>query len=57
MCVCVCVSVCMYIYGECQAQNIIYQVSLNSNGLNYDEKYYKGSCDTTFKKRFANQKK
>ena len=25
--------------------------------LNYDEKYYKGSCKTTFKKRFANDKK
>ena len=25
--------------------------------LNYDEQYYKGSCKTTFKKRFANDKK
>ena len=37
--------------------NIIYQSSLNSNKLNYDEKCYKGSCETTFKKRFANHKK
>ena len=43
--------------GECQAENIIYQASLNSNKLNYDGKYYKGSCETTFKKRFANHKK
>ena len=43
--------------GECQAENIIYQASLNSNKLNYDEKYYKGSWETTSKKRFANHKK
>ena len=42
--------------GECQAENILYQVSLNSNRLNYDEKYYNGSCETTFKIRFANKK-
>ena len=33
---------------ECQATNNIYQASLNSNKINYDEKYYKSSCDTTF---------
>ena len=30
---------------------------MNSNKFNYDEKYYEGSCETTFKKRFANHKK
>ena len=30
---------------------------MNSNKLNYEEKYYKGSCETTFKKQFANHKK
>ena len=51
---------CNYIYkstcslnGEFQVKNIIYQASLNSNKLNYDEKYYKGSC----KNRFADHKK
>ena len=39
------------------SRNIIYQASLNSNKLNCGEKYYKGSCETTFKKRFANHKK
>ena len=34
-----------------------YEASLNSNKRNYDEKYYKGSCKTTFKKQFANHKK
>ena len=45
------------LYEECQAENIIYQASLNSNKLNYDKKYYKGSSETTFKKGFANHKK
>ena len=35
----------------------IYQTSLNSNKLNYEEKYCKGSCETTFKKRLADHKK
>ena len=55
---------CNFIYkntcplnGECQSESIIYQASLNSNKLNYDEKCYKGSCEITFKKRFANHKK
>ena len=43
--------------GDYQAKNIIYQASLKSNKLNYDEKYYIGSCETTLKKRFANQKR
>ena len=43
--------------GQCRAENIIYQASLNSNKLDYDEKYYKGSCETTFEKRFVNHKK
>ena len=30
---------------------------MNSNKLNNDEKYYKGSCETTFEKWFANHKK
>ena len=29
---------------------------MNSNKLNYDEKYHKGSCETTFKRQFANHK-
>ena len=42
--------------GECQAKHIIYKAILNSNKLNYDKKYCKGSCETTFKKQFANHK-
>ena len=43
--------------GECQAENIIDEASLNSNKLNYEEKHCKGSCETSFKKRFGNHKK
>ena len=43
--------------GECLAKNIIQQASLNSNKPNYDEKYYKDSCETIFKKPFASHKK
>ena len=43
--------------GEFQAENINYEAGLNSNKLNYDEKYYKSNCETTFKKRFVNHKK
>ena len=42
--------------GECQAKHIIYKAILNSNKLNYDKKYCKGSCETTFKKQFANHR-
>ena len=42
---------------ECQSKNVIYQASLNSDKLNYGEKYYKCSCEITFKKRFVNHKK
>ena len=35
---------------ERKAQNIIYQTSLNSNKLRYEENYYQSSCETTFKK-------
>ena len=43
--------------GECKTKNIIFQASLNSNKLTYYEKYYKGSCETTFEKRFVNHRK
>ena len=55
-----CNCICKQTYpleGERQTENIIYQASLNSNKLNYDEKYYKSSCETTFKKRFVSHKK
>ena len=42
---------------EYQVENIIYQASLNSNKPYFDEKYDKGSCETTFKKWFTNHKK
>ena len=42
---------------EYQVENIIYQASLNSNNPYFDEKYDKGSCETTFKKWFTNHKK
>ena len=37
---------------ECQAENIIFYPVWNK--LNYDKKYYMGSCETTFEKRVAN---
>ena len=42
--------------GECQAEIIIYQGSLNSNKLNYDKKYYNDSSEITFIKQFPNHK-
>ena len=42
--------------AECPAENVIYQASLNSNKLDYNKKYYKGSCETIFRKQFANHK-
>ena len=41
-CNCIYKNTCL-LNGECQTENIIYQASLNSDKLNYDEKYYKGS--------------
>ena len=43
--------------NECEAENITYQASLNSNKLNYDAKHYKDSCETNFKKQSATHKK
>ena len=43
--------------NECEAENITYQASLNSNELNYDAEHYKDNCETNFKKQFAPHKK
>ena len=55
-CNCINKNVCP-LSGEYPVETIIYQASLNSNQLNYDEKYYKSSSEIAFKKRFANHKK
>ena len=43
--------------GECQADNIIYQATINSNKPNYEPQNYIGLAETNFKKRYANHKK
>ena len=43
--------------GLCLTSSILYQATITSNNTKYKEKRYKGICETTFKKRYANHKK
>ena len=42
---------------KCLTTNIVYKVKVTSSNQNYQEKFYFGSCETTFKKQFSNHKK
>ena len=43
--------------GLCLKSSILYQGTTKSSDSKYKQKKYKGICETTFKKRYANHKK
>ena len=43
--------------NSCQTKCIIYQANTGWDITGYKQKYYLGSCETTFKDRFGNHKK
>ena len=43
--------------GACLKESLVYYATISCNDKNYKPKLYKGSCETTFKKRFSNHKK
>ena len=43
--------------GECLTNNVLYHATITCDDQNYTPKLYKGICETTFKKRYANHKK
>ena len=43
--------------GACLKESLVYYATISCNDKNYKPKLYKGSCETTFKKRLSNHKK
>ena len=43
--------------GACLKESLVYYATINCNDKNYQPKLYKGSCETSFKKRYSNHKK
>ena len=43
--------------GACLKESFVHYATISCNDKNYKPKPYKGSCETTFKKRFSNHKK
>ena len=43
--------------GLCLTSNILYKPTRKYSDSKYEQKPYKGICETTFKKRYANHKK
>ena len=43
--------------GACLSENILFYARTNCDDETYKPKLYKGICETTFKKRYANHKK
>ena len=43
--------------GACLKESLVYYVIISCNDKNYQPKLYKGSCETSFKKRYSNHKK
>ena len=43
--------------GSCLTSSILYQATIKYSESKYKQKRYKGICETTFKKRYANHKK
>ena len=41
----------------CLTEDILYYARINCDDETYRPKLYKGICETTFKKRYANHKK
>ena len=42
--------------GLCLTSSILYQTPIKCSDSKYKQKRYKGICETTFKKRYANHK-
>ena len=43
--------------GLCLTSSILYEATITCSHSKFKQKRYKGICETTFKKRYANQKK
>ena len=43
--------------GACLKERLVYYATITCNNKNYQTKLYKGSCKTSFKKRYSNHKK
>ena len=43
--------------GACLTENVLYYARISCDDETYKPKLYKGICETTFKKRYANHKK
>ena len=43
--------------GACLKESLVYYATISCNDKNYKQKLYKGSCETSFKKRDSNHKK
>ena len=43
--------------GACLTENVLYYTRISCDDETYKPKLYKGTCETTFKKRYANHKK
>ena len=43
--------------GACLKERLVYYPTISCNDKNYQPKLYKGSCETSFKKRYSNHKK
>ena len=43
--------------GACLKEILVYYAIVSCNDKNYKPKLYKGSCKTSFKKRYSNHKK
>ena len=43
--------------GACLKESLVYCATISCNDENYQPKLYKGSCKTSFKKRYSNHKK
>ena len=43
--------------GACRTENVLYYARISCDDKTYKPKLYKGICETTFEKRYANHKK
>ena len=43
--------------GACLKESLAYSATISCNDKNYNPKLYKGSCETSFEKRYSNHKK
>ena len=42
--------------GACLKESLVYYATISCSDKNYQPKLYKGSCETSFKKRYSNHK-